>query len=98
MAEDVGSGDLTTLASVPSSATAKAVMLALEPLVVAGLAMAEAVFRELSPAVQIRREANDGDCVKAGQSLLQINGSARAILTIRMAPTDSSDRSPTVTR
>jgi len=81
LAEDVGSGDLTTLASVPSTATAKAVMLAREPLVVAGLALAEAVFRELSPAVQITREANDGDGVKAGQSLLQINGSARAILT-----------------
>ena len=81
LAEDVGSGDVTTLATVPPNAATKAVMIAREPLVVAGLPVAEAVFRELSPALQITRTAGDGDQVKAGQSLLQVSGPAQAILT-----------------
>ncbi len=81
LAEDVGSGDITTLATIPASAAAKAVMLAREPLVLAGLPLGEAVFRELSSDIRITRAANDGDHIKAGQSLLQISGSARAILT-----------------
>ena len=51
LAEDVGTGDVTTLAIVPPNAAAKAVMIAREPLVMAGLPVAEAVFRELSPAL-----------------------------------------------
>jgi nicotinate-nucleotide pyrophosphorylase (carboxylating) len=81
LAEDVGSGDVTTLAIIPAAATVKAVMRAREPLIVAGLAVAERVFRELSPAIQVTRQADDGDHAKAGQSLLEIGGPAQAILT-----------------
>jgi len=81
LAEDVGAGDITTLATVPPNAVAKAVMIAREPLVVAGLPVAEAVFRELSPALRITRAAKDGDPVKAGCPLLQVDGPAQAILT-----------------
>jgi nicotinate-nucleotide pyrophosphorylase (carboxylating) len=45
LAEDIGSGDATTLATVPATATARAVLRAREPLVVAGLDFAEAAFR-----------------------------------------------------
>jgi nicotinate-nucleotide pyrophosphorylase (carboxylating) len=45
LAEDIGSGDATTLATVPATATACAVLRAREPLVVAGLDFAEAAFR-----------------------------------------------------
>src|SRR5207249_4427018 len=48
LAEDIGSGDVTTLATVPEAATATAVMRAREPVVLAGVAFAEAAFRELS--------------------------------------------------
>ena len=81
LAEDVGAGDITTLATVPPNAVAKAVMIAREPLVVAGLPVAEAVFRELSPALRITRAAKDGGPVKAGCPLLQVDGPAQAILT-----------------
>ena len=47
LTEDIGSGDVTTLATVPETATARAAMQAREPLVVAGLAFAEAAFREV---------------------------------------------------
>ena len=49
--EDIGIGDITPLATIPATATAKAVLLAREPLVVAGLSVAERVFRELSPGL-----------------------------------------------
>ena len=81
LAEDIGSGDATTLAIVPEAATAKAVLRAREPLTVAGLDFAEAAFRELSAAVKIKRLAKDGRRVKAGASLLKISGPARAILS-----------------
>jgi nicotinate-nucleotide pyrophosphorylase (carboxylating) len=47
LAEDIGAGDVTTQATVPAAATARAVMQAREPLVVAGLDFAEAAFREI---------------------------------------------------
>jgi len=81
LAEDIGSGDITTLATVPEGACGKAVMRAREPMVVAGLPLAEAVFRGLSPAPRTTRVAGEGDRVKAGQALLQIEGPARAILS-----------------
>ena len=48
LAEDIGSGDVTTLATVPETVMARAALRAREPLVVAGLAFAEAAFTELS--------------------------------------------------
>jgi nicotinate-nucleotide pyrophosphorylase (carboxylating) len=80
-AEDIGGGDVTTLATVPESATSIAIMRAREPLVVAGLALAETAFRELSASVQIESLAKDGQRMKEGDGLLRISGSARAILT-----------------
>jgi len=81
LAEDVGPGDVTTVATVPEHATAQALMVAREPLTVAGLAFAEHAFKELSPAVQIERVAKDGQQVVAGATLLKLNGPTRAILT-----------------
>src|SRR5439155_19450914 len=52
-----------------------------EPLVVAGLALAEAAFRELTSSVQTVRAAKDGEHVAAGQVLLGIHGPARPILS-----------------
>ncbi|MGO8928619.1 MAG: carboxylating nicotinate-nucleotide diphosphorylase [Limisphaerales bacterium] len=81
LAEDIGSGDMTTLATVPETARAKAVMRAREPLVVAGLALAEAAFRELSPTVQVTRDVEDGHRVAEGKPLLHVAGPARALLS-----------------
>ena len=54
LAEDIGDGDVTTSATVPENATARAVMRARESLVVGGLSVAEAVFREVSPALHLQ--------------------------------------------
>jgi nicotinate-nucleotide pyrophosphorylase (carboxylating) len=81
LAEDVGSGDVTTLAAVPETAQAKAAVRAREPLVVAGLALAEAAFRALAPDVQLTRATEDGQRVAARKPLLEVAGPARALLS-----------------
>ena len=81
LAEDVGSGDVTTLATVPETTSAEAVMRAREPLVVAGLALAEAAFRQVSDALQITRVMQDGQRAISGGVLLTISGPARALLS-----------------
>ena len=81
LAEDIGSGDATTLATVPEAAIAVARMRARQPLVLAGLALAEAAFRELSPQVQLLPAAEDGQHVPADKTLLRLSGPARALLT-----------------
>ena len=81
LAEDIGGGDATTLATVPANATAKAVMRAREPLVVAGLEFAEAAFSQLSPKIKIEKMSRDGQRVATGKMLLKISGPARAILS-----------------
>jgi nicotinate-nucleotide pyrophosphorylase (carboxylating) len=80
LVEDVGSGDVTTLATVPEAATAKANMVAREALVSAGIAIAERAFSELSTAVTIERGCEDGHKVAKGGRLMSIVGPARAIL------------------
>jgi nicotinate-nucleotide pyrophosphorylase (carboxylating) len=81
LAEDIGAGDATTLATVPETAQAGAAMNAREPLVLAGLALAEAAFREMSPAIKFTPTAKDGDAVKSGQELARVEGPARPILS-----------------
>jgi nicotinate-nucleotide pyrophosphorylase (carboxylating) len=81
LAEDIGAGDATTLATVPEAAMARAVLRAREPLVMAGLDFAEAAFRELSTAIKFERLVKDGQRVKGDDILLKIAGPARAILS-----------------
>ena len=81
LAEDLGGGDVTTLATVPLKAKSVALMRARELLVVAGIQFAELAFRELSPKIQITQIVRDGARVNAGETLLKISGPSRALLS-----------------
>jgi nicotinate-nucleotide pyrophosphorylase (carboxylating) len=81
LAEDVGPGDATSLATIPAVATARARVIARAPLVCAGLPIAERVFRELDPAMEVELLAKDGDTVEERRDLMRCHGRARAILT-----------------
>jgi nicotinate-nucleotide pyrophosphorylase (carboxylating) len=81
LAEDVGTGDVTSLATIPATAMAHARIVAKAPLVCAGLPFAERVFRALDADAAIKLIANDGDTVEKGRELLQIHARARAVLT-----------------
>lgn len=81
LAEDVGSGDVTSLSTIPASAKFSVVMRAREPMVLAGIAFAETSFRLLSRNVRVKILVRDGQALKAGATILQVSGSARAILS-----------------
>lgn len=81
LAEDVRSGDVTTLAIVPENAQATAVITAREPIVVCGLSFAMEAFRTLSGEMDLVEQSDDGQRVPPGSSILNVRGSARAILT-----------------
>jgi len=81
LAEDVGTGDATTLALVPPEDMEKAVMAARVPLTVAGLAFALETYKQIDPSVKITLLCKDGDRLKAGDLLMRIEGPAGALLT-----------------
>lgn len=81
LAEDIGSGDVTTDSIVPTTAVMTCRIIAKQDGVVAGLAVAHAVFAELEPAVQFDAKVADGARVTSGQTLAEVQGKARAMLT-----------------
>ena len=86
LAEDLGGrGDVTSEAVIPADARFEGAMNAREPIVVAGLAVAEAFFRALDSGVRIERLARDGERVARGAALMRVTGNARALLTAERA-------------
>jgi nicotinate-nucleotide pyrophosphorylase (carboxylating) len=81
LAEDVGSGDATTLATVDAAARARATITQKAPGVVFGLEAAERVFSELDAAVTFERLSPEGAWQEAGTQVLRVEGPARALLT-----------------
>ena len=81
LAEDVGPGDVTTARVIPPSARAHAAMVAREACVAAGLPIAAAVFRAMDEGVLVRTHVNEGAAVAAGTVLMELDGSAGAMLT-----------------
>jgi len=82
LAEDLGPGeDVTSAAVIPVDARFTGVMDTREPIVVAGLDIAEAFFRALDPEVRVTHLVEDGASVPAGCDLLRLEGAARAMLT-----------------
>jgi nicotinate-nucleotide pyrophosphorylase (carboxylating) len=80
LAEDVGSGDLTA-ALVDSGRRARARVLARESAVICGAAWVEATLRQVEPDMQARWLVREGLRSSADQVVLEIEGSARALLT-----------------
>lgn len=79
--EDIGNGDITTNSLIPLDLQTKATMVAKSTGVIAGLAIAEYVFRTLSADITWKALVNDGDKVSKGDHILEISGSYRALLT-----------------
>ena len=73
-------GDVTTNSVIPESLNVKAILLAKESLVCAGLPVAEQVFKKLDPAVQFTAKVKDGDACEKGTVMAEITGPARPIL------------------
>jgi nicotinate-nucleotide pyrophosphorylase (carboxylating) len=80
--EDLGrAGDITTDAIVPPELTARMVLAARQPGVVAGLDLATLAFRLIDPAIEMKVETPDGSRLVAGDVIATLSGPARGLLT-----------------
>jgi nicotinate-nucleotide pyrophosphorylase (carboxylating) len=92
LAEDVGPGDVTTLATIPATARCVAELNSRAAGVAAGLPVAIEAFRQLDPDAQIEEFKHDGDTIGVGDRLLTIRGRARAVLTAERVALNFSQR------
>jgi nicotinate-nucleotide pyrophosphorylase (carboxylating) len=81
LAEDIGSGDVTTNSIVPANASLRGRIIAKQDGVIAGLEVAEAVWRELDERVSFTAHVTDGARVEDRAVLAEVAGPARALLT-----------------
>ena len=91
LAEDLGAGlpggghDVTSESVIPADARFAGVMDSRDPIVVAGLPVAEAFFRALDPDMHIELLVKEGAEVEPGADLMRLEGNARAMLTAERA-------------
>ncbi len=86
LAEDLGrAGDVTSIATIPETTPARAVVVARKAGTIAGLPVLAACFTRLAPDMSITAQARDGDTVAAMTSLMTIAGPARAVLSAERA-------------
>ncbi len=80
LAEDLGTGDVTSQWTVPAGATGEAEVVAKAVGVLAGVDVAAAVFRRFDPRLELRVDVSDGDAVGPGDRVLVVSGSLESIL------------------
>lgn len=81
LSEDIGSGDITTEATIPVDADAKARMVAKDNGIVAGVEVAGEVFHQINPSLDIKVYKEDGDSIKSGDVVMEVKGHARSLFT-----------------
>jgi nicotinate-nucleotide pyrophosphorylase (carboxylating) len=79
--EDIGEGDHSSLAAVPESKVSSARLLIKDNGIIAGIALAEAIFVQLDKSLHIETFKKDGDDVKKGEIAFIVRGRARSILS-----------------
>jgi len=78
--EDIGSGDITTENLIDKGLKGLGEVVAKEPLVIAGLDIARQVFEQLDPDISFRPNFSDGDFIKKGKIVLEVEGELRVLL------------------
>ena len=81
LAEDIGDGDHSTLAAIPSNSIKKARLLVKEDGILAGVELAEQIFHFFDPTLKVDVKLADGRPVKKGEIAFTVEGSAQSILT-----------------
>jgi nicotinate-nucleotide pyrophosphorylase (carboxylating) len=79
--EDIGSGDHSSLASIPENAEGKMKLLVKENGIIVGIEVAKEVLRQVDSSIAMQCFKNDGDEVKVGDVVFELAGSARSMLT-----------------
>lgn len=80
LAEDIHTGDITTLSVLPQPRVMRARLIAKEPMVLSGIAVARRVFERLDPAIRFEALFADGDRLEKGTVLARIEGDAALLL------------------
>lgn len=80
LAEDVGDGDHSTLATIDAAATGKAVLKIKQDGILAGVDVAERIFTKMEPGVEFTRYKNDGDAMKFGETAFEVSAKVHSIL------------------
>lgn len=80
LAEDIGSGDHSSLASIPEGTMGESRLLLKQSGVVAGLALGEVILRRLDPQIEWTATAADGQFLEAGTQLASVKGRVHALL------------------
>jgi nicotinate-nucleotide pyrophosphorylase (carboxylating) len=80
LSEDVGTGDHSSLASIPAGTQGKARLIFKETGIVAGLELANIIFKTIDPLLKIEFFKKDGDIVSKGDIGLHVTGSVHSIL------------------
>ncbi len=81
LAEDIGEGDHSSLGAVPSNKISKARLLIKDDGIIAGIELAEKIFREVNPALRVTLFKHDGEVVKKGEIAFSVEGPAQSILS-----------------
>ena len=81
LAEDIGSGDHSSLGSIPEDATSQAHLIIKDDGMIAGLELAEKIFHYADPELKLDFIKKDGDLVESGEVAFNITGSSRSILS-----------------
>lgn len=79
--EDIREGDHTSNSTVPENAQGKARLLVKDKGIVAGVELAELIFKTVDPKLQVEVLIKDGDPIEYGQIVLYVEGNDRSILT-----------------
>ena len=78
--EDIGDGDHTSLSCIPQNAQGKAHLLVKEDCVIAGVELAERIFKRIDPNLLFQKKINDGELVNVGDIIFTIEGTSQSIL------------------
>ncbi|TFX99983.1 nicotinate-nucleotide diphosphorylase (carboxylating), partial [Escherichia coli] len=79
--EDIGSGDVTTEATIPVESQSLGIIHVKESGFIAGLPVAAEVFRIVDPALKFKAMVDDGSLVEKGTVIAHVEGATRSILT-----------------
>jgi len=78
--EDIGPGDITTENLIPTDMQGKGIIIAKEPLVIAGLDVAKQVFEYLDSDIRFYPKYQDGDTIEKGKTVVELEGKLRGLL------------------
>ena len=90
--EDVGAGDVSSLACIPASAIGKAKLLVKDEGIIAGVAFAKMIFEYVDVDLKIETFINDGATVKPGDEVFHVSGSSQSILKAERLVLNSMQR------